>query len=635
MSEAHVYKMPYLTADSLKALSSYGKNLIAYGNNFAGVRQRMDIVDEAYARYTLGIYGQNTSGLNARDGKDSVAGQPCDIMNQIVSPIVVSQVDTLHAYLCDTYLSGYPIFPVASTYNDRAQAEVIEAVIDDHATVDRYARQIKLALLDAVKYNFTAIETAWSPVYSSEVSFDATAVAEDATRKTKRDYQHINRLKRINTRNAFWDTVVLPCDIAANGEFFGFSERLTRIELIRYMQYLHNEGLTNQSLKKNALNSSYQQMMWNEDPIINSYLQEESGPKGVNWSDFWDDTEGLKRNVRLPRNGENLYIKTKIYCRIVPSEFSLAVPYRENVQIWCLEFVNGDQLISARPFSSPNDEFPVAVGQAIEDGIGLQTQSPAEKNIALQEMVSFLMRARISGTRRTLGDRAIYDPEVIHPDDINNPSATSKIPARAVGLLNRDIRSAYYQIPFENNSTLGAVQDAMMLTQYSKELDGTNNATNGQFQKGNKSVQEFSTVMSNAENRMRLLALTLELSLFMPIKASIKYNLLSYGQDTAVTSPKTGKKFQISMQQIIEAGFAFEIADGYTPKSKLAATEVLTAGLNTISTNQILAQQLGPMLAPMFIHLMTLAGLKGIDEYMPQQQSQQQAQLPPPEVVQE
>lgn len=634
MAEAHTYKMPYLTAASLKALTSYGMRLIEFGKGFTGVRNRMDMIDEAYARYTLGIYGQNTSGLNARDGKDRVANQSCDIMDQIVSPIVVSQVDTLHAYLCDTYLSGYPIFPVASTYSDRAQAEIIEAVIDDHATVDRYARSIKLALLDAVKYNFAALETSWAPVHSSEVQFDATAAQEQDTRKTKRDYLHINRLKRINARNAFWDTIVLPCEIAADGEFFGYSERMTRIQLLRYMQYLHNEGYTNQALKKAALDTSYANDLWNEDPLINTYLQERNDKHGVNWSDFWDDTEGgLKRDVRLPRNGENLYIKTRIYCRVVPSEFNLTVPHRETVQIWILEFINGTQLISARPYNSPNDEFPVAVGQSIEDGLGLQTQSPAEKNIALQEMVSFLMRARISGTRRSLGDRAIYDPEVIHPDDMNNPSSTSKIPARAVGLLNRDIRTAYYQIPFENNGTLGAVQDAMMLTQYSKELDGTNNATNGQFQKGNKSVQEFSTVMSNAENRMRLLALNLELAIFMPTKATLKHNLLSYGKDTAVTSPKTGKKFEISMQQIIEAGFAFKIADGYTPKSKLASTEILTAGLNTISTNQILAQQLGGMLSPMFIHLMSLAGLQGIEEYMPQQQPQQQ--LPPTEQVPE
>lgn len=631
MATEHVYKMGYLSSDSLRCLTTYGTKLIEFGKKLSAPRDRMDIIDEAYARYTLGKYYQNTTGQNPRDGKDGNPNASCDIANQIVSPIVVSQVDTLHAYLCDTFLSGYPIFPVASTYSDRVLAETIEAVIDDHATVDRYARNLKLAFLDAVKYNFAAVETCWSPVFTSEVSYDATAVAEDSARKQRRDYQHINRLKRINLRNAFWDTVVLPCEIASNGEFFGFSERITRIELIRYMQYLHNEGLTNNALKKAALESPYPADCWNEDPIINQYLQEASGSREFNWEAFWnDESQDSKKTFKLPGNGENLYVKTKIYCRIVPAEFKLSVPERNNVQIWCLEFVNGTHLISARPYASPNDEFPVGVGQAIEDGLGLQTQSPAEKNISLQEMISFLMRARVSSTRRSIGDRAIYDPEIIHPDDINNPSATSKIPARAVGLLNRDIRTAYYQIPFDSNSTQGAVQDAMLLTQYSKELDGTNNATNGQFQKGNKSVTEFNTIMGNAENRMRLLALTIELSILIPIKNCLKYNLLSYGQDTAVTSPKTGKKFEISMQQVLETGFAFEIADGYTPKSKIAATDVLTAGLNTISTNQILAQQLGPMLAPMFIHLMTLAGLKNIDEYMPQQPAPQE-QLPPPQ----
>lgn len=630
MAAEHKYKMPYLTADSLRALSNYGSKLINFGKKLSAVRDRMDIIDEAYARYTMGKYYQNATGMNAKDGKDRVAGEQCDISNRIVSPIVVSQVDTLHAYLCDVYLSGYPIFPVASTYRDRALAETIEAVIDDHATISRYARELKLAFLDSLKYNFSAIETSWAPMHSTNVAYDATAVGEEATRAQKREYQHINKLKRINLRNAFWDTTVLPTDIASNGEFFGYSEQVTRIELIRHLQYLHNEGLTNNALKKTALESPFPHDLWNEDPIINSFLQEAQGSREFNWEAFWnDESQDLGKKFKLPGNGENLYVKTKIYCRIVPSEFNLTVPAKDTVQIWCLEFINGTHLISARPYTSPTDEFPTAVGQSIEDGMGLQTQSPAEKNIDLQEMISFLMRTRIAGSRRALGDRAIYDPEVIHPDDINNPSATSKIPARAVGLLNRDIRTAYYQIPFENNGTISAVQDAVMLTQYSKELDGTNNATNGQFQKGNKSVTEFSTIMSNAENRMRMIALCIELSLLIPIKTTLKYNLLSYGKDTAVTSPKTGKKFEIQMQQIVEAGFAFEIADGYTPKSKLAATEAIANGLNTISTNQILAQQLGPMLAPMFIHLMTLAGVKGIEEYMPEQQPA--APLPPPE----
>lgn len=630
MATDHKYKMPYLNKQSIELLEAYGKNMIDFGKKFTAIRDRMDIIDEAYARYRLGKYRAACDpNWKPDDGVDRHANVPCDITQRVVAPIVVSQVDTLYAYLCDVYLSGYPIFPVASTYNDRQVAEVIEALIDDHATIDRYPRQLKMAFLDAVKYNMAAVETSWAPVFGSEVVFDPTAVAEETTRTTKPDYKHINRLKRVDMRNAFWDTTVLPCDIAAHGEMFGFTEKRTRIQLIKYLQYLHDEGYTSQALKEKALKSPFDEAIWNDDPIINIFLQEADGSTDVNWENFWTDMPQRPETFKLPQNGRNLYAFTRCYVRIVPSEFKLSVPSSNTVQIWCLEFVNGCHLVSARPVQSPTDEFPVSVGQSIEDGLGLQTQSAAEQNMDIQEMVSFLMNTRVQGTRRAIGDRAVYDPEIIHPDDINHPSPTSKIPARASSLLNRDIRTAYFPIPFDNSSTLGAIQDATILTSYSKELNGTNNATQGQFQKGNKSVTEFSTVMSNAENRMRLLALTIEMSLILPTKQKIKYNVLVYGQDAEVTSPKNGKKLQVVMAQIIEQGFNFEVADGYTPKSKIANTEVILAGLNVLSTNQLLVQQLGAMLPAMFIHFMSLSGVKGIEEYLPTQpQVQQNMQQP-------
>jgi len=65
---------------------------------------------------------------------------------------------------------------------------------------------------------------------------------------------------------------------------------------------------------------------------------------------------------------------------------------------------------------------------------------------------------------------------------------------------------------------------------------------------------------------------------------------------------------------------AFKIADGVTPKSKLASTEAITGILTLISTSQILQQQYGAMLPSMVAHLAQLQGVRGLEEYDPRYQ---------------
>jgi hypothetical protein len=83
------------------------------------------------------------------------------------------------------------------------------------------------------------------------------------------------------------------------------------------------------------------------------------------------------------------------------------------------------------------------------------------------------------------------------------------------------------------------------------------------------------------------------------------------------------------MNELRQQVLAFRLADGYTPKSKLAGTEAIQAGMQIISQSQALQQSFGPMLPGMFSHLMQLMGVRGLEEYTPNAeqatQNQQQA----------
>jgi hypothetical protein len=163
----------------------------------------------------------------------------------------------------------------------------------------------------------------------------------------------------------------------------------------------------------------------------------------------------------------------------------------------------------------------------------------------------------------------------------------------------------------------------MNIVAFGKELSGLNNPMQGKFQKGNKSVQEWNDTMGGADARLRLPALTLELQFFMPLKEILKLNLFQYGDDAQVVSQKDGASVTIDINKLKVKVLAFRIADGYTPKSKLASTESIANLLQMLMGSQLLQQQLGPMLPNMFAHIAQLMGVRGLQEYIPAPAAQQ------------
>lgn len=176
----------------------------------------------------------------------------------------------------------------------------------------------------------------------------------------------------------------------------------------------------------------------------------------------------------------------------------------------------------------------------------------------------------------------------------------------------------------------------MQIVGFGKELSGLNNPQQGKFQKGNKSVQEWNDTMGGSDSRLRLPALTLELQFFMPLKEILKLNIYQYGEDAEVVSQKDGSNVKVDIEQLKTKVLAFRIADGYTPKSKLASTDSITSLMQILNQSPILQQRLGPMLPAMFEHLAQLLGVRGLKEYIPSPEQQQaniqaQAQIDNPQ----
>jgi len=350
-------------------------------------------------------------------------------------------------------------------------------------------------------------------------------------------------------------------------------------------------------------------------PQVSDYIQARK-PLATNWEAFLKGETGTDDRAKKHVIGN--YELLTLYGRLCPSDIGIPGPARNTPQIYKFLIINGNIVISVKRIVSAFDYLPILFCQPFEDGLGYQTKSIAEGSIPIQESAGTLFNISFNAARRAVSDRALFDPSCISIRDVNAPVPAPKIPVKMNSLNGRSISDAYHPIPFDPRGTEGAMQSGMQIVSFGKELSGLNNPMQGQFQKGNKSVQEWRDTMGGADSRLRLPALAMEFQFFIFLKEILKFNIYQYGEDSVVISQRTGEEMQVQIQQLRQKVLAFQVADGYTPKSKLASTEGLVQVMTMISQSPILQQTYGAMLPNIVAHLAQLMGVKGLSEYAPQ-----------------
>ena len=610
--------------DAQKAILEYAAGVLTENNKFTDYIAKMEAIDVAYARYIANK--DPDTGVVSGQGIDA-ATTPVGVVNlpSTTPPVVVSQVDSMVAYLADVFLSGYPLFPVVSSPDNKEYAEQLETLIDDHSILGGYARQLLMFMRDGVKYNFAAVEADWSSI--SQYSL-LDNLMTGAGSKLSKDIKKFTKVRRLDPYNLVWDHNVAPGDVSLEGDYAGFIEIKSRTKIKRFLNRLSAEGKAfnvREALKSVEGSAGEGMPHYHIHPTISDYITARKPVDGMNWTRYITGSDLEDSSISMAGN----YEVFTLYARIMPADFKLFGPEAKTPQIWKFVIVNNAVLVQAERIISAYDYLPILFGQPLEDGLGYQTQSIAEANIPFQTAAATLFNIRFNAARRAVSDRALYDSDLISSADINAPVPAAKIPVKSNSLdQSKKIGDAYHQIPFDARGTEAAFQDGMAIVGFGKELSGLNNPMQGKFQKGNKSVQEWNDTMGGADARLRLPALTLEFQFFMPLKEILKLNIYQYGEDAEVISQKDGAVVTINIEKLKQKVLAFKIADGYTPKSKIAGTENVMQLMQILGSSPILQQMYGPMLPDMFAHLAQLMGVKDLKQYSPkpQQMLQNQAQ---------
>jgi len=603
----------------------YINSLLAAKRNFDQFTNKLRAIDIGYSCYVA----QKAGDIPAELDIDNLAKH-----DRVNIPLIVSQVDSLRAYFADVYLSGAPLFPVASGAQVAPVAEAFESLIDAHAVKGRYARQLMLAFTDAAKYDFCAVETSWGNLPPFLPALDDAQGKRDTTQ----DY-NLTKLRRYDPYNTLWDYRVQPADHAYDAEYAGDIQLITRNLLKRKLNELSErnasmnakDALSNARLNfsnedglyytkgKERMDTSSYPTTYTMKPQISQFITSEVFRNGGTWEDYIA-TGSFGSAVTAYPNLSNMYELVTVFARIIPAEHHIKAPRRNSPQLWKFELINGRILISAERVATPHDMLPVLISQPHEDGFSYQTLSTAESQIPLQRAASDLYNVRIASAKRALNDRMIYDPEMVDPMDINSTSPAAKIPIKALR-LGRSSKDAATVLPFDGQATAGALGDMQQTIQLSYMLTGLNPFRQGQTQKGNRTMAEFDSIVNFSDLRTRVLALMLEYQLFQPLKELLKFNILRNLDEVEITNPSTGQTYKVNRQDLLSAALEFRVGDGFTPKSKLMGTDDLQQALQFLQNSPELkgAYDVGGM----FAHLMSLRGVKNLAQYAYTQQDKQ------------
>ena len=565
-----------LSDKSQQSIIEYWRNCYSIFNSTWNLREQLLSIDRAYMRE------QDYSPEQIRARLANTYGDPNKFQNVTV-PVVMPQVETATVYQASVFLSGSPLFPVAASplYADAAQQ--METLIDDQAIKGGWVNQLELSFRDGFKYNMFATELAWQTKKIWALKTNGQFSTKEA-KPTEIEWSG-NTLKRLNLYNTIWDVRQNITEVATRGEFAGYTELMSRTELLQYM-----ESLTFKYNWKRALESAPAAATTTNS--YNFYIPQINPQAFLNQTQLavvdWSAWAGLSAANRNPIQFRSAYYVSTFYARIVPGDFAIADPNAKQVQIWKFVVVNGCELIYAERCTNAHSCLPILFGQPLEDGLGYQTKSFAQNVIPYQQIASALMNSSMASRRRSISDRGIYDPSRIDQKHINSDVPNAKIPVRP-SAYGKPLSEAYFPIPYRDDQLQYVMSDMGQIMQFANQAAGQNAAQQGQFVKGNKTLFEYDNVMGNANGRNQLIALKLQAQYFTPLKELIKTNILQYQTRTEVFSVPQETNVEIDPIVLRNAVLQFKLSDGQLPESKQMHSEAFTAATQLLMSAPQLA----------------------------------------------
>lgn len=613
---------PFLLArKSQEALVQFYRVSVQSCRGAWNMREQMAEVDRLYQRekdWTV----SNTRAIVANRRGDA------DKVRNIQMPIVMPQVESAVLYQASVFLTGVPLFGVVSDPANVDAALQLEAVLDSQSVEGGWSREFLLALREGFKYNLMCVEVDWCRKMVASLETDFTFTAGKQARPKESIWEG-NSVRYRPLYNSFFDTRCIPTEIHTKGEFAGYTELVSRIELKQRIAELPDRMVDNIVPAFNSStgaistvsSSASDGAIWNYFvPNINpDALVDRNLWTGQNWLAWASLTGADSGRIQY----KDCYELTTLYAKILPNDFGINVPASKTPQIWKFIIVNHEHLIYAQRQTNAHGFLPMIFGQPLEDGLGYQTKSLAVNVAPVQSITSSLLNSVLAARRRAISDRGLFDPSRVTEANINADNPSAKIPVRPAA-YGKPLSDAYFAIPFRDDNSGQILQEVGLFNNFANLISGQNPARQGQFVKGNKTLREYESVMQNANGRDQMTSILLEAQFFTPVKTILKTNVLQYQGAGSVYSRSNQQVISVDPLALRKAVMAMRVSDGLIPSEKIVGGDVLQVALQVLGSSPAIGA--GYNIAPLFSYLMKSQGadLKAFEK-SPQQVAYEQA----------
>lgn len=543
-------------------------------------------------------------------------------IQNIQVPVVMPQVESALAYHTGVFLTSYPIFGVVAPPDQQDAMVQMETLIGENSIRAGWPLELMKSLRNGLKYNLGAVEVIWKKQKIWQIT---TPSLKDITQgEPQENYYQGNFITNLDPYNLLLDVRVDPSVNHIQGEFAGYSEMVSRIEIKKRMADLDPMGSMNY---KKALESACPAPTDQTSPTAGYYIPQVNpdallpvaSRQDFNWLNW------VNNNNNVDAGGiqyKNSYEYATLYARILPSDFGIPGPNKNQVQIWKFIIVNRAVCIYAERQTNAHNWLPIIVCQPTNDGLGWQAKSFGENVIPIQQISSALVNSALESQRRKVYDRLLYDPSRVRKQDIDNVSSVARIPVKS-SALGKPLNEAVQAIPYRDEGVGEIMGLSQQITQMGDILNGQNRVQQGQFQKGNKTRREFDTVMQNSNSRQQMAAISLEYSFFMPIKEIIKTNILQYQNPIKVMNSTNKQVVEIDPTVLRKAMLSFKISDGLLPSEKLTESQLFLQIMQLAGTMPQLMIQYD--IFGMILYYFKLQGAHWLGDFQRDQAGQQAA----------
>ena len=407
-------------------------------------------------------------------------------------PLSYAQVNTLVTFLFLAYTQKESIFELVPTgpedYGEALTA--CQAVIDREVRNTNYHSKLVQALLDMARFNIGVMKTSWR--------FES----KEVKRKT--------------------ESIELPFDLMA-GMMLPMEQPAetvdevviydgNEVEVISPYYFFYDTRQPLSSWKRGRFAADETQFHFQELRALEKngevFGTEHITPFDAKvWRTRQNGTRLKDIDPQMQRKGaktdDYMVCILTVQAKVTPKDYELSESEEE--EIWVFGIANDQRIISARPLNAPHNEFTYDILTMSPDQHTELCDSLSMLIDPLQEVVTWLLNARVAAVRQNVEGRYVVDPSFIEVSDLTAGAKYIRLKKNAP--YNQGVNAFIQQLKTVD-PTVTHMQDAETLMRMMQIVSGVNENSMGQVASGRRSATENRAANAGAASRMKLIAAT-------------------------------------------------------------------------------------------------------------------------------